>query len=261
MSININIPLVALAAVLALIPFNSSAEHGGVVCTLEGVDIADNPPVIEGTNSGETIDCHASPIGHDIYGYGGNDTIIGSDYANFIAGGGANDTIYGGDGNDAIDGGASDDDIYGGLGDDIIFGGVGSSPASGVGCVLLTAAAGSSYLAKGGSGDDEIYGEEGNDCINAGSGEDLLVGGPGNDTLLGGNHADILDGGLGYDYLDGGWHTDTCVDAIDDDNEDIINCETIVGGLEDPDGEDPSGDDGAGGGPDCVKKPDHWKCS
>ena len=238
MSININIPLVALAALLALIPSNSSA-HMYLGCALNGVEVPGDPYVIQGTNNADTIDCHDSSAGHFIAGGGGNDIIIGSIY------------------DDAIDGGASDDDIYGGPGDDIIYGGVGASPASGVGCELQTAAAGRIFLAKGGSGDDDIYGGEGNDCINAGSGEDVVHGGPGNDTIYGGNHADLIVGGLGYDYINGGWHTDTCVNDIDDDYDDVIICENTVGGLDDPDDEDPGG-----GGPNCDSKPpDHPKCS
>ena len=227
--------LVILAALMALIPFNSSA-HMYVGCALNGVEVPGDPYVIEGTNTADTIDCHDSSIGHFIAGGGGNDIIIGSDY------------------DDAIDGGASDDDIYGGDGDDIIFGGVGASPASGVGCELQTFAAGSIYLTKGGSGDDDIYGGDGNDCINAGSGEDVVHGEGGNDTIYGGNHADFLDGGPGNDYVDGGWHTDTCVDDPDDK---MIICEILVG-----DGEDPGGEDPGGGGPNCDSKPpDHPKCS
>ncbi len=129
------IPMVTLAALMALISFNSSAQSDG--CTLNGVAVPGDPELIEGTSSADDIDCSTSPKRHDIYGYGGGDEIYGSIYDDFISGGGGNDIIFGNDGDDAIDGGASDDDIYGGLGDDIIFGGVGSSPASGVGCVLL----------------------------------------------------------------------------------------------------------------------------
>ncbi len=253
--------MVALAALMALIPLNSSAQIVIVGCTIDGVAVPGDPVLIEGTSSGDHIDCSTSPIAHDIYGYGGDDEIYGSDYDgigydDFIAGGGGNDMIYGGDGDDLIDGGASDDDIWGEGGNDVIFGGVGASPASGVGCELF-AAAGSSYLTKGGSGDDTIYGGTGEDCIDAGSGEDYVDGGDGDDRIEGGNHADILVGGPGADSLDGGWHTDTCVDDIDDDYNDIFFCEIIIDGLEDPDGEDP-GD----GGPNCDNKPpDHPKCS
>ena len=277
------IPMVTLAALVALIPLSSVAEDGNchltglsddvTWCTLNGDELFDETiiegtvpirltqtpticrvplPIVrqdilhvvgvclnrigtEGTRKGDEIDCrnfhhNDGDSGVSIYGNGGDDEICGSDFDDFIAGGGGNDTILGGLGNDAIDGGAKDDDLWGGPGDDIIFGGVGSSPASGVGCVLQTAI-GRIYLAKGGSGDDSIDGGEGNDCINAGSGEDTLMGGPGNDTLIGGNHADILDGGPGDDYIDGGWHTDTCIDKDDSDTTfDAINCEIFPPG-------------------------------
>jgi len=241
--INMNMPMVALAAFMALIPFNSSATDGEPVCHLNDKAVPGDPFVIEGTRKPDTIDCSASTSGHEIYGYGGNDILIGSKYIDFIAGGGGNDTIYGGDGDDAIDGGAKDDTIYGGGGNDLIFGGVGSSSASGVDCQLQTVAAGSSYFTKGGSGDDTIFGDgpnspdddpdffpdvvgyddDGNDCINAGSGEDYVYGQGGNDTILGGNHADHLYGGLGKDYINGGWHTDTCDGGGQDDI--LVSCE------------------------------------
>ncbi|UCC14722.1 MAG: hypothetical protein JSW21_01825 [Gammaproteobacteria bacterium] len=212
-----------VATMMALIPLSSSAQG----CTVNGDPVPDDPVLIEGTSGADIIDCSSSPTRHDIYGNGGSDTLIGSDYDDFIAGGGNGDFIRGGKGDDAIDGGADDDLIYGEDGNDVIFGGVGSAPASGVGCELQTAfiAAGSSYLTKGGSGDDTIYGGEGNDCIDAGSGEDTVYGEGGNDTLEGGNHGDMLDGGLGDDHIDGGWHTDTCVGGGG--NDSYFNCESV----------------------------------
>jgi len=203
-----NIPLLTLAAFMALVPLSSVADNH---CTLNGVDVPLDPELIEGTGGDDVIDCNTSPTRHEIYGYGGDDEIYGSAYDDFIAGGGGKDTIHGGYGDDAIDGGANDDDLYGDDGNDVIFGGVGASPASGVSCELHLEENGSSYLKKGGSGDDTIYGGDGNDCINAGSGEDVVYGEDGHDTLEGGNHADMLDGGLGDDHIDGGWHTDTCI--------------------------------------------------
>jgi len=212
-----NISMLTLAALLALIPFNSSAQ-----CLLNGDPVPGDPTVIEGTGDADFIDCSTSPNSHDIYGYAGKDLLIGSGNDDFIAGGGNGDVIHGGEGNDAIDGGADNDVIYGDAGNDIIFGGVGSAPASGVGCELVLAA-GSSYLSKGGSGDDIIHGGDGDDCIDAGSGEDIVNGNDGNDTLEGGNHGDILDGGLGNDHIDGGWHTDTCTGGGGTDT--LVSCE------------------------------------
>jgi hypothetical protein len=224
--------LVALMAItVALVALSSSiyATNGG--CTVNGVPVPGDPYLIEGTKKADVIDCRTSPTGHHIEANDGDDLVYGSEYDDYIEGHGGNDTEYGMGGNDSIDGGAKNDTIYGGAGDDILFGGVGSSPASGVGCELQTAASGSSFFAKlfakpfakpmrkGGSGDDTIYGGDGNDCINAGSGEDLVYGDAGNDTLLGGNHIDYLDGGADYDYADGGWHDDSCIAEI------TVDCE------------------------------------
>lgn len=214
--------LIALAALMAVIPLNSTAQ-----CTLNGVEVPGDPELIEGTSSGDTIDCSGSSERHDIYGYGGNDLLIGSDYDDFIAGGSNDDTIYGGEGDDSIDGGGANDEIHGQGGNDFLFGGVGSSSAAGVGCELDPPpdAAGGFKIEKGGSGDDTIYGGEGNDCIDAGSGEDFVYGEGGNDRLEGGNHSDWLDGGPGDDHLDGGWHSDTCIGGGG--NDEYISCETI----------------------------------
>ena len=223
-------PMVTICALFAFIPFGSAAADcplqplpTGSVCTINGAEWEGDPEVIEGTRKADDIDCRASLLPVEIYGDSGDDTICGSDWSDFIAGGGGNDTIFGGNGDDAIDGGAKDDDLYGEGGNDIIFGGVGASPASGVGCELLTSAAARVYLAKGGSGDDSIYGGDGDDCVNAGSGEDVVEGGPGNDTLKGGNHADVIDGGAGLDHIDGGWHSDTCLAGGD--GAIIVDCE------------------------------------
>jgi len=203
----------------------------------------DGSVVIEGDGGDNIIDCSTSLIRHEIYGYGGSDTLIGGKFVDsdgsgdFIAGGSGNDCIYGGEGGDAIDGGGNDDEIYGDGGNDIIFGGVGSAPASGVGCELHAPfiALGSSYLTKGGSGDDTIYGGDGDDCIDAGSGEDFVYGEDGNDTLEGGNHSDWLEGGQGNDWIDGGWHSDICIGG--DGNDTFKNCEL-------DDGSDPVCEDG-----------------
>ena len=212
-----NIPVIVLASLAILMPLSSSAG-----CYLNGEEVPGDPTLIEGTGGPDYIDCSASPVRHEIYGYSGQDVLVGSDYDDFIAGGGSDDVIRGGEGDDAIDGGGDDDVIYGDGGNDVIFGGVGASPASGVGCEVVLVASGSSYLSKGGSGDDIIYGGDGNDCIDAGSGEDIIHGGDGHDTIEGGNHSDWIDGGLGNDHIDGGWHTDTCTGGGGDD---VIDCE------------------------------------
>jgi hypothetical protein len=67
-----------------------------------------------------------------IYGYGGNDIIVGGalsdalyggDGADRLYGGGGNDWINGGNGNDLIDGGTGSDRLYDGFGNDRVGGG------------------------------------------------------------------------------------------------------------------------------------------
>ena len=65
----------ALGSFLTVLPYNASA-----VCSLNGVELLDDPLLIEGTSSADEIDCSTSSMRHDIYGYGGADTITGSDY-------------------------------------------------------------------------------------------------------------------------------------------------------------------------------------
>ena len=100
------------------------------------------------------------------FGYGGDDTITGTDTAN--------DLIYGGTGNDILIGGAKDDHLFGQYGHDTL---------------------------DGGAGDDHLFGGDGDDRLIAGSGADQMTGGAGADTFVGGagGSADIVD----FDYAAG----------------------------------------------------------
>ena len=73
-----NRPMLDLAALMVIIPLSSPAQGGN--CTVNGVDVPGDPVVIEGTSGADTIDCSTSPTRHDIYGYGGGDTLIGSNF-------------------------------------------------------------------------------------------------------------------------------------------------------------------------------------
>jgi Ca2+-binding RTX toxin-like protein len=97
-------------------------------------------------------------------GNGGNDTIIGSLFA---------DSLIGGDGDDVISAGGGNDTIYGGNGNDVI---------------------------NGNSGNDRIYGGSGNDTLIGGPGRDRLYGEAGDDLLGTRDHKiDTLYGGDGSD--------------------------------------------------------------
>ncbi len=154
-------------------------------------------------------------IPSNIYGNGGDDTLIGGSAVDRIVGGQGDDIIYGKAGSDYLYGdwfgfaamvGTGADTIYGGDHDDTIFGGGGSNTMYGE------------------SGYDTITGSDGNDTIYGGIEDDVLVGKGGNDEiygeagvdeLRGGTGDDILDGGAGDDTLEGGFGNDTYVFNVD----------------------------------------------
>ncbi|MBQ6516355.1 hypothetical protein IJI31_04160 [bacterium] len=73
---------------------------------------------INGTADADTLDKSESTVPVIINAGAGNDTVIGSDYADRLYGQAGNDSITGGAGNDYINGGAGDDDMIGGAGND-----------------------------------------------------------------------------------------------------------------------------------------------
>lgn len=118
-----------------------------------------------------------------MYGYHGNDAMIGNHFDNalygadrahlyegsyatrpdndFLVGLGGNDKLYGGGGNDVLHGGEDDDLLHGGDGHDILFGA---------------------------------------------QNEDVLIGGNGNDILIGGIGSDVMHGGTGDDIFAMGYN-------------------------------------------------------
>ena len=104
-----------------------------------------------------------------VFGEAGNDSLFGTDSAEFMSGGDGNDTLIGNDGDDTLNGDAGDDSIDGGAGSDVIDGGTGLSTID------------------GGDGDDSLTGSLFNDVINGGDGNDTIVGIYGNDLLNGGD--------------------------------------------------------------------------
>ncbi|MGE8537890.1 MAG: type I secretion C-terminal target domain-containing protein [Acinetobacter sp.] len=94
-----------------------------------------------------------------IYGYGGEDTIIGGSGNDFIYGGTDNDTLSGGAGNDYLVGGAGNDTLRGDSGNDVLV---------------------------GGEGNDYLYGGAGNNIFNGGAGNDTFIStlGAGRDTAI-----------------------------------------------------------------------------
>src|ERR1044071_485873 len=70
----------------------------------------------------DIISCSQSPIPCFIRGGAGNDTEIGSTFADTLIGGSGNDVLYGGEGDDLLVGRAGDDALHGEEGNDRLFG-------------------------------------------------------------------------------------------------------------------------------------------
>ncbi|OTG97628.1 hypothetical protein B9T24_05840, partial [Acinetobacter sp. ANC 4654] len=85
-----------------------------------GSTSAANSSIIKGTSANDVnLDQSSATSSVRIYGLGGDDTIIGSNFADIIRGGTGADTINGGAGNDIIIGGQGNDILTGGLGRDV----------------------------------------------------------------------------------------------------------------------------------------------
>ncbi len=139
---------------------------------------------------------------NDLYGGWGDDILIGGnhpdsqdDYSNELYGGPGNDLLIGGDYDDALHGHSGKDDLRGGDGDDLLLGGDGDDE--------LRGGRGDDEL-RGGRDDDVLRGGRGEDDLRGGHGDDDLRGGPGDDDLRGGRGDDDLRGGRGDDDLRGG---------------------------------------------------------
>ncbi len=196
----------------------------------------------------------ANEYSTQLYGQGGNDTLIG---------GIGNDDLYGGEGNDSLIGGSGDDSLNGGLGDDIMNGGDGNDTyvintladkiidTGGIDTVdvggtltsytlasnlenLTTSKAGTftgnasdNYLESGNTSTNQIFkGLGGNDTISGGNMDDTLEGGDGDDALYGDfgdpNQTFLAEQGQsfsfrGNDSLDGGAGNDTLNGGIGND--------------------------------------------
>jgi Ca2+-binding RTX toxin-like protein len=196
--------------------------------------------VLNGTDWDDTIRADPGNVVRDddqfhIYGYGGNDHLVGGDN---------HDIIDGGTGADDMIGGGGDDTYYvDNVGDDIVevdsffLSGHDTVNATisftlpdlvddlrlldsggainGTGNVLANEITGnaSANVLQGLNGNDTMFGNGGaddlfggnhDDWLHGGTGDDFLDGGDGNDHLFGGANYDELNGGIGNDILDGG---------------------------------------------------------
>lgn len=107
-----------------------------------------------------------------VFAGGGDDYVVGSQFADILYGGDGNDTLDGVDGADRILGEAGADTLLGNSGNDIL---------------------------QGGDGKDSLNGGHDNDILLGGRGADRLKGSYDNDVLVGGAGADVVDGSVGAD--------------------------------------------------------------
>ncbi|HWH45311.1 MAG TPA: calcium-binding protein [Thermoleophilaceae bacterium] len=195
----------------------------------EGDNVLPQVGAILSGHNHDAIDASAATGPMFIEGREGNDTIIGSAFADRIEGGKETDVIFGGDGDDSIHGeqpgaarASGRDEIHGGAGIDT-YTTLDDDPAR-VGTAGVT-------IDLDGVADDGFPGEEDNifddvenivasryaDHVTGSAAVNVLTGLGGNDTLLGGDADDTLSGGEGDDTLDGQAGADTieCGPGVD----------------------------------------------
>lgn len=176
------------------------------------------------------------PSGANVFGRGGNDTILADYYSGWGGSG-----LYGGEGNDTIDarvaqygpnlyGEAGDDTLYtssngfsaafGGDGNDTIYAHGRVSGGDGDDLIVLQ----QSYytgIVQGDAGNDEIHASATGHIIGGGAGADRIIGDSGADRIYSGdineNGVPVDDAGREHDILTGGGGDDRFYAGIGDD--------------------------------------------
>lgn len=221
-------------ATCSQVPCSACVQDDGDVAHSEGDTVNDDVEVVLGSKADDTINAShavcsngaATPVVKcTLKGNDGNDTIIGSAFADAIDGGKGDDyiqpglgddTIVGGDGNDTVSYSERSNAVKVSLTAANLWGGgpqngeVGEADSIAADVENLTGGAGADFLRgsagnniiHGGAGNDVIEGLGGNDALYGEAGADTLFGGAGNDLLVGGAGADIFYGGDGDDLLD-----------------------------------------------------------
>lgn len=128
---------------------NPIAEHGPAVVRADNITFVASA----GTSDANTIYL-GSKKGVEAFGFGGDDTLTGTDQADVLRGGTGDDSLSGAGGNDWLEGDNGND------------------------------------VLNGDGGNDRLHGGNGNDVLNGGEGNDILVGNAGDDMLTGGMGAD-----------------------------------------------------------------------
>ena len=175
-----------------------------------------------GTTGDDTL---TGSLGNDILqGGAGNDTLNGGYGADILEGGIGQDKLFGGQGSDRLDGGDGNDVLDGGSGADVLIGGAGIDTASyATATVGVTASLASGGLTNDAAGDtfasienltgsnfgDILEGDAGANVVSCLGGNDFVFGAGGNDVVDGGAGDDVLRGGSGNDRIVGGLGSDT----------------------------------------------------
>jgi len=195
---------------------NDTIVAGGLADAIDGgsgidtVSYAGSGPVVVLLQDTDTHGPHANEPAGGTGGlaegdsYTSIETLVASQFDDYVFGGAAGSTVYLLDGNDVydnnetqavtdyVDGGAGNDTMWGGDGADTLIGGTGND--------ALNGERGADQL-DGGSGADTLSGGDGDDLLDGGAGADRLAGGNGNDTLVWRDADVLLAGDAGTDTL------------------------------------------------------------
>lgn len=193
-----------------------------------GVETEIETAIAEGDSASGT-----DQLGDWLSGWGGDDTIVGSDGADVLFGGGGNNKLVGGAGDDHIygDEDASPSfayDVHGNVHvpDSFNFQWTFQNNAPGDDRFQELPASLSQLVVASVAGSNTIYAGNGNDWVSGGDGDDYISGGAGHDILNGDGGINVIDGGEGDDritsgltlvrsggYLDGGAGDDQIIAA------------------------------------------------
>jgi hypothetical protein len=195
---------------------NDTIVAGGLADAIDGgsgvdaVSYADSGAIVVLLQDTDTHGPHANEPAGSSGGlatgdsYTGIETLIASQFDDYVFGGAAGGSVYLLGGNDVfdntetqtapdyVDGGAGNDTMWTGDGVDTLIGGTGND--------ALFGERGADQL-DGGSGADTLDGGDGNDLLDGGAGVDRLSGGNGDDTLIWRDADALLSGGAGTDTL------------------------------------------------------------
>lgn len=165
---------------------------------------------------------NAGGVAITVLGGAGNDTLIGSGFADSVDGEAGDDLVRGRSNDDTLSGGADNDTIYGDSGADSVDGGTGDD--------LIAGRSGQDTLL-GNDGTDTIFGGSGPDSIRGGNGADFIRGNQGSDSLFGDADNDTIIGGAGRDSISGGDDDDSLVGSAGSDGINAGAGADIVNGL------------------------------